>query len=204
MLFKYYDTLSCLISGMTVLFLLPFAIEWDISSINVVVLTAIAYVLGYLLNTLSAMAEPVYYWLMGGMPSDKLLTPPSPGCCGKTRFYTGYGRVRFYEYERAIKLLRKELNDSKASTRKMFGKAMSYSNSDNSSRVPDFNAQYGFSRVMLTLGIVAAAIILPQYYTKWWAWAVAVVVLLLLGHRCKERGYYYAREVLIEYIKSKK
>lgn len=64
---------------------------------------------------------------------------------------------------------------------------MSYSNSDNSSRVPDFNAQYGFSRVMLTLSIVATAIILPQYYTMWWAWIVAALVIFLLGHRYKER-----------------
>jgi hypothetical protein len=57
---------------------------------------------------------------------------------------------------------------------------------------------------MLTLGIVVVVIMMLQYYSLWWAWVIAVLSLLLLGHRCKERGYYYAREVLIEYIKSRK
>lgn len=204
MQFKYYDTLSTLISGIVLLFVLSLTTEWQVNDINVLVLTAIAYAIGYFLNTLSAMAEPAYYWVMGGMPSDKLLSPPKSRCCRKKRNYTGYGRVRFYEYDKAIQLLRKELDDSNANTRKMFGKAMSYSNSNNNTRVPDFNAQYGFSRVMLTLGIVVAVIMMLQYYSLWWAWVIAVLSLLLLGHRCKERGYYYAREVLIEYIKSKK
>lgn len=203
MQFKYYDTLSNLISGMALLFALSLATKWDINQVNAVVLTAIAYILGYVLNALSAIIEPAYCWMMGGMPSDVLLTPPKPSCRGKIRDYTGYGRVRFYEYDKAILLLRDELNDPIASTKRMFGKAMSYSNSDGRTRVPDFNAQYGFARVMLTLGFVVAAIVIPLYYTLWWVWGVAALSLLLLGHRCKERGYYFAREVLVEYIKCK-
>ena len=85
----------------------------------------------------------------------------------------------------------------------MFGKAMSYSNSNDKSRVPDFNAHYAFSRVMLTLVLVSACLIMTKYYDVWWAWLITLLVILLVGHRCKERGYYYAREVLIEYLKNK-
>lgn len=203
MQFKYYDTLSSLISGTVLLFVLSLAIGWDIKDVNVVILLSVAFVLGYLINAISAMAEPVYYWFMGGMPSDKLLTPPTPNCCGKVRKYTGFGRIRFYEYDKAIRLLREELNDDKAEPRKMFGKAMSYSNSNDKTRVPDFNAHYAFSRVMLTLVAVSSALMLTQYYDKWWAWVLSAGVVLLFGIRCKERGYYYAKEVLVEYIKAK-
>jgi hypothetical protein len=203
MQFKYYDTLSSLISGSVLLFVLSLAIGWDIKDVNVVILLAVAYVLGYLINAISAMAEPVYYWFMGGLPSDKLLTPPMPSSCGKERKYTGFGRIRFYEYEKAIRLLREELDDDKADPRKMFGKAMSYSNSNDKTRVPDFNAHYAFSRVMLTLVIISAALMMTQYYNKWWSWVIAVGVILLFGIRCKERGYYYAKEVLVEYINAK-
>lgn len=203
MQFKYYDTLSTLISGVFLLFVLSMAIGWDIKDVNVVILLAVAFILGYLINSISAMAEPVYYWFMGGMPSNKLLTPPTPNCRGKVRKYTGFGRIRFYEYEKAIRFLREELNDDKAEPRKMFGKAMSYSNSNDKTRVPDFNAHYAFSRVMLTLVIVSTALMMTQYYDKWWAWVISVGVILLAGIRCKERGYYYAREVLVEYIKTK-
>lgn len=201
--FKYYDVLSTLISGVVLLFVLSIVIDWDINDINVTVLLSLAYVMGYMLNALSALLEPLYYWFMEGKPSDKLLKAPKPNCCGKTRNYTGLGRIRFYEYKKAVKLLNQELDDDKACEGKMFGKAMSYSNSNEKTRVPDFNAQYAFSRVMLTLAIVSASIIMPKFYDLWWAWLIALAVIILIGRRCKERGYYYAREVLIEYLKTK-
>lgn len=204
MQFKYYDTLSALITGTVLLFVLSLATEYDIQGTNVVILLAMAYILGYILNAVSALLEPVFYWIMGGMPSDRLLTSPKPRRRGKMHNYTGFGRVRFYDYEKAIKYLKEELADDNVNTRKMFCKALSYSNADNNTRVPDFNAQYAFSRVILTLVIVSATALAPQYYQLWWAWLIVVVIILLTGHRCKERGYYYAREVLIEYLKNKK
>lgn len=202
--FKYYDTLSTLISGSVLIFILSSVLGWDISDMNVVVLLALAYGVGYMLNAISALLEPVYYWFMGGMPSGRLLKEPKPTLCGKNRNYTGFGRIRFYDYERVIGLLKEELNDNDADERKMFGRAMSYSNSNEKTRVPDFNAQYAFSRVMLTLVLVSAGVILSKFYAIWWVWIIAVLAIFLAGNRCKERGYYYAREVLIEYLKARR
>lgn len=204
MQFKYYDTLSTLISGTVLLFVLSLAIGWNIKDVNVVILLAVAFVLGYLLNAVSALAENAYYFFMGGKPSEKLLTPPKANRKGVKHNYTGFGRIRFFEYEKAIKLLRQELNKEKPEPQEMFDKAMSYSNSDDKTRVPDFNAHYAFSRVILTLVIVSSVILMTQYYNIWWAWLIAIGIILLAGRRCKERGYYYAKEVLIEYLKCKK
>ncbi len=201
--FKYYDTLSTLISGTVLLFVVSTVINWDITKFNIAIILALAYGIGYVLNAISAFLEPVYYWFMGGMPSKKLLQAPKTSLCGKKRNYTGFGRIRFYEYDKAVSLLKEELNDSEANESKMFGKAMSYSNSNEKTRVPDFNAQYAFSRVMLTLAIASVGIIIPKYYDIWWAWLIATAAILLVVRRCKERGYYYAREVLIEYLKAK-
>lgn len=201
--FKYYDIINTLICGVVLLFVVSIVINWDISKVNVVIVLSLAYVMGYILNAVSALLEPLYYWFMGGMPSDKLLRFPEPNCCGKVRKYTGFGRVRFYEYEKVVKLLREELDDADADEKKMFGKAMSYSNSNDKSRVPDFNAHYAFSRVMLTLVLVSTCLIMTKYYDVWWAWLITLLVILLVGRRCKERGYYYAKEVLIEYLKNK-
>ncbi len=203
MSFKYYDSLSMLISGTVLLLVISHAIDWDIAKFNTVVVLAIAYVTGYLLNAVSAFMEPVYYWFMGGKPSSQLLKSPKSRLCGKKRQYTGLGRIRFYEYEKVVKLLKNEINDNHANEEKMFGKAMSYSNANEKTRVPDFNAQYAFSRVMLTLVIVSAGVIIPKYYELWWVWIIAIAAILLVGRRCKEIGYYYAREVLIEYLKAK-
>ena len=102
--FKYYDVLSTLISGVILLFVLSIVIDWNINNINATVLLSLAYVMGYMLNALSALLEPLYYWFMGGKPSEKLLKAPKSSCCGKTGNYTGFGRIRFYEYEKTIKV----------------------------------------------------------------------------------------------------
>lgn len=99
--------------------------------------------------------------------------------------------------------MKQELNDDKASERKMFSKAMSYSNSNEKTRVQDFNAQYAFSRAMLTLAIISVGVLAPKFYGLWWAWLIVIAAIILAGLRCKDRGYYYAREVLIEYLKTK-
>lgn len=204
MQFKYYDTLSTLISGAVFLFVLSLVIEWDIQNVNVIILLALAFVFGYVLNAVSASMESIYYWFMGGKPSTMLLTPPKPNRKGEVKNYTGFGRIRFYEYNKAIRMLKEELQDDQAETNAMFGKAMSYSNANDQTRVPDFNAHYAFSRVMLTLTIVSSVVLMFKYYNIWWVWFIAVGVILLTGRRCKERGYYYAREVLVEYIKAKR
>lgn len=198
MSFKYYDTLSTLISGCLLLLVLSEVLGKDMSNISAILLLAIAYVLGYILNAVSGWLEPFYFWTMGGMPSDKLLSPPPKG---NSIAYTGYGRIRFYQYQTAINLLKNELDDSEASTRKMFEKAMIYSNS--AARVPDFNALFAFSRVMLTLAWVVGIILAFEYYCCWWYWLILATVILVLWNRCKEMGYYYAKEVLVEYLKIK-
>ena len=200
MSFKYYDTLSTLISGCLLLLVLSDVLDKDISNISAILLLAISYALGYILNAVSGWLEPFYFWTMGGMPSDKLLSPPSKG---KTKDYTGYGRIRFYQHQKAISLLKSELEDTEASTRKMFEKAMTYSNSNSATRVPDFNALFAFSRVMLTLAWVVGIILAFEYYCRWWYWLIIAIVILLLWKRCKEMGYYYAKEVLVEYLKVK-
>ena len=68
--FKYYDVLSTLISGVVLLFVLSIVIDWDINDINVTVLLSLAYVMGYMLNALSALLEPLYYWFMGKRVRD--------------------------------------------------------------------------------------------------------------------------------------
>ena len=204
MKFKYYDTLNILISGGTFLYVLAEVLEWKILNQNIIVILPISYLIGYFMNTIGAFLEPIYYWLIGGVPSDCLLTPPKT-ChfCKKTLNYTGFWRIRFYEYDKAIQLLKDELNDAHASTKKMFGKAMTYSNSNNESRVPDFNAQYAFSRVIFTLVWLSSIILSPLYYNVLWGWLLVLALVIISGIRYKERGYYYAKEVLIEYIKSK-
>lgn len=159
---------------------------------------AIAYVIGYMVNSLGSMLEGGYYCSIGGMPSDILLT------IDDKKNYTGIDKVRFYYAKETIALLKNEIGDQKASTAKMFAKAMPYSDSDSSTRVPDFNAQYAFSRTLLTTMIMVCLMLISKNYDKLQYWFL-LIPLYISWHRYKERGYYYAREVLKVYyhIKTK-
>lgn len=194
--FKYYDLMSSLVTGVLIAvsinFIFDLGFEYD-----AIPLMAVAYVMGYFINAINALLEKIYYWTMGGMPSDVLLTPVN-GCS-----YTGYKRIKFYETDHVIELLKTELNDNNPSLGKMFGRAMSYSNDDKDTRVPDFNAQYAFSRVILTTSIILSVLWLVHYYDVWWMWLLVIFVVYMSWRRCKERGFYYAREVLTVYLRKK-
>lgn len=70
------------------------------------------------------------------MPSDKLLTLVN------VQNWTGCKRAKFYEAEKAIATLKKELDDQHASEQKMFGCVMRKVNGCEDCRVPAFNAHY--------------------------------------------------------------
>ena len=194
--FKYYDLLSSLIVGVltAVSINIVFNLEFEYDSIP---LLAVSYVIGYFINAISGIIEPLYFYIMGGMPSNKLLK------LVPNQAYTGYGRIKFYMASRAIELLQEELNDRNAPVMKMFGKAMSYSASDTNTRVPDFNAQYAFSRVVLTAVLILTCIWAFMFYDSIAFWASAVILWIISFRRCKERGYYFAKEVLTAYVKKK-
>ena len=83
----------------------------------------------------------------------------------------------------------------------MFGCAMRRVNGCEDSRVPAFNAQYAWSRTILTTILIVDFLCAFRYYNNWLFWLMAVILLVISWNRFKERGYYYAREVLNEYLK---
>lgn len=194
--FKYYDILSSLVLGYAMLMVILYTWNIDYDKDMQIGYLAVAYILGYMINALGGLIEKYLNW--GRMPSDRLLT------LKKGKNYTGYSRIKFYDAPFVIEKLRDELKDPQASTKKMFSRAMSYSNADTNTRVPDFNAQYAFSRTLLTTMIVSSILIIINNYTDWRAYVVMTGLTSLCWNRYIERGFYYAREVLIEYTKKKR
>lgn len=196
MSFKYYDTLSNLIIGVVFTFFIN-RVFYLVDEVDAISLLALGYLVGYFVNAISAMLESSYFLIMRGTPSDVLLTFIDG------QAYTGYKRIKFYQCGKARELLTQELGDTNASMGKMFSLAMSYSNNDNNTRVPDFNAQYAFARGVFTLCWMMTIILVVRYTCTYLVWLTAIAVTILAFFRFKERGYYYAREVLTEYIHKK-
>lgn len=197
MSFKYYDLLSNLTVGMIVFYAIwkLFLPDWEISEWGIV---PSGYVVGYFVDAISSLIEPFLYCTICGKPSDKLLTPV-PG-----QKWTGINKVKFYFADEAVKALKKDTGDAEATTDKMFEYAMRMANPNKDSRVPDFNGHYALSRVILTTALIAIVLVEVRFCCIWYSWLISLVILLLAWNRYRERGYYYAREVLNEYLKNKK
>nr|WP_302579655.1 hypothetical protein [Alistipes onderdonkii] len=191
---RYYDLLSTAIIGVIVVAIINYLFFGNLE-IDGVVYLALGYLVGYFINALGSLLESLYYKTINGMPSDKFLT------LVEGRNWTGCNRVKFYEAEKVIEALKNELNDPRASERKMFGCAMRRVNGCEDSRVPAFNAQYAWSRTILTTILIVDFLCAFRYYNNWLFWLMAVILLVISWNRFKERGYYYAREVLNEYLK---
>lgn len=194
--FKYYDLLSNLILGIVVFYFLWRLVAPEIE-INEWMVIPAGFVTGYFLDALSSLIERLLFKTISGKPSDRLLAEPNE------EGWTGINKVRFYYADKAKRLLKEDVENSDATVEQLFGHAIQEVDSKVESRVPDFKSHYAFSRVVLTTAILAFIIVEVYYYDVWYSWPISIAILLLAWVRFKHRGYYYAREVLIEYLKGK-
>ena len=68
MKFNHYETLVNLVLGYLLLIAFMFGLGIDYDNKLTVPYLASAYVIGYMLNALSSLLEPFYYWTIRGMP----------------------------------------------------------------------------------------------------------------------------------------
>jgi hypothetical protein len=187
--FKAYDILSSLVPGFLALIFILHVVHISFDKDLVVAYTAIAFLLGYLMNTLSSWLEDVYFVTWGGKPSTNLLE-------GKDIW-----KVRFYQAAKAKSLLQTEASDPNATDDALFSIAMRYGNGQ--ARADDFNALYAFSRVLLTTVLLGSIFLIIENVKDWRYYAVLIPTIVIIWFRCKQRGYYYAREILNCYLKAK-
>lgn len=194
--YKYYDLLSCLVVGISVFSVTIYLLFPD-AGIPEITYVPLGYLTGYFLNAISSILEIFFYWTIGGKPSDVLLSVK------EDQLWTGCSKVRFYYAKEAISYLKKDTQDETASTEKMFAYAMRQVNSLSNTRISDFNGHYALSRVVLTATLIIVIAVEIKFSCIFWSWPLSITTLLLMWNRYKERGYYYAREVLNEYLKMK-
>ena len=187
--FKTYDILSSLVPGFLALIVLLNAIDVNFDKDLILVYTAASFLLGYILNTLGSWMEGFYFFTWRGKPSSKLLNTNGPW------------KVRFYESAKAKALLQADSANTSAKDSELFAIAMRQANGN--ARVDDFNAIYAFSRTLLTTVLLGSAILIIHNYNDWRYYAILLPSIFICWLRCKQRAYYYAREVLNVYIKSK-
>lgn len=187
---RIYDLLSSLIPGFLFLMLLLEVLDLGYDKDLIVVYTIEAFVLGYLINTVGSWLEDLYFFSWGGKPSNRLLD-------GK-----GIWKVKFYQHEKVKEMLMKESSRS-PSNDELFNIAMRYANGVKETRVDDFNSLYVFSRSLLTATMLSIIVVILTNYSDTRYFLVLIFLLIIFWIRCKQRGYYYAKEVLNIYLKQK-
>lgn len=179
-----YNILSHLISGFLVYIVGLYVLDLEPNYLDPLMATAVAYMLGYFVNSISAWVEFILNWTWGGRPSNQLLE-------GKE-----CGRIKFPEWKKISDLLKKELDSKKASTDDLFKVAMR--KAKDGGRIPEMNGQYAFSRSILIAILISAVILGLDFYQSAGFWIISLVLILVAWYRTKERGFYYAKEVLSE------
>lgn len=188
--FKTYDILSSLVPGFLLLMVILGFFNLSFDKDMIVPYTAIAFLLGFLVNTISSWLEDIYFLTWKGKPSDCLLN-------GKDIW-----KVKFYQSQKVKELLKTETTKSNPSNDELFSIAMRYANQKDS-RVEDFNSTYAFSRSLLTSVLIGGIFLLIRNHNDWKFYLIIMPIIIIVWLRCKQRGYYYAREVLNVYLKLK-
>ena len=187
--FKYYDILSFLVPGFIIYQLISITIQ-DLPNVEIIPSLAIAFVIGYFINAISSWLEAILFLTFGGKPSVNLLKG------------NNIKKVVFHEQKKAIKLLKEEV-EQEDDENVMFSVAMRYANQSENERVENFNAIYAFSRVLLLTLLIVFIILTLKFYDNYLVYVIMIPLILMSWQRCKERSYYYAREVLDTYLKLK-
>ena len=184
--FKSYDILSKLITGLLVSFVIIkfYFPNIDFSKIGeVIFITALAYIVGFFIDTFSSWLEPFYYFTWKGRPSDRFIS-------GK-----GLGKIKVPSHLESIKShLRTLVKSETIPDNELFGIAL---RSTKSERVTDFQNLYAFSRSLLTSFIILFFVLLPKFYCCWVFYSISVFLIFVLWLRAKQRAYYFVKEVLV-------
>lgn len=192
MTFNLYDLLSQIIPGSIIYFTLlyVYGIEWDKDYMAIA--TIFAFLFGYFINAISSWIEKFYFWTWGGKPSSNLLS-------GKNVAY-----FEFYQGDEVITLLKKEIKKDTASSDELFSIASYVANGVKDTRIEAFNANYAFSRNILTSLIIINVILVGDSSKNINYFLPLTILTILAWYRCKERGYYLSREILQVYLRTQR
>ncbi|MFR5934549.1 hypothetical protein [Phocaeicola sp.] len=189
MKFSLYNVLSSLLHGFVLLYVVFHMFSIEINDKAILFYTAIAYFLGFFINTLSSWIEPLYFWCWGGKPSNKLLD-------GNSRL-TG---IKLYQADVIKNHLKSDVGNGgqQQSNDCLFSIAKRKAGETN--RISDLNGMYAFSRGLLTLSFVLSALLISKFYFCWWSYVICIITIVILNIRSRQFAYYYSREVYTTYL----
>jgi hypothetical protein len=201
--FEIYDIVGVIVPGVLLACVLPLFFPGIIplvavlrfpEAFSVIALTALAVLIGHVVQAIASVFEKSMYWSWGGRPSDRVFT-------------SGLGD-RYLPLDGATRIRNKLLKTCPgASDRSLFLYAMQRAECGGG-RTARFNALFAYHRAILVLTAVVIALYVASFAgglasTLDWKRNTIILVslalfLLLAWYRAKQRGFYYVREVLLK------
>ncbi len=200
---ELYDILSVLVPGTLLVGLVPicFLSILQIHSANfpaafaVLLLTGLALFLGFIQQALGSLIEPFLEKTWGGRPSKRV-------------FDKGLGD-RYLDKGEANRIKRKIVKAAgeEQSDAGLFRYAGQMSDAAGVGRCTRFNGLYAYHRSLLVTSILSTILFLASaawgsaaafsVSQKWLVFLSALVMILLIWHRTRQRSLYFAAEVLL-------
>ena len=211
---KYYDILGHLVPGLVFLLAVGFVLVeagTELPEIpggngaNLLVVTALAYYVGHLLAAVSSWIQPVLYFLWLGKPSRRILVKETSHIHRDVRDSV---RQRLAGECGLSKEVPKGWREHAKYLDGLFSRASSICNKENLGRVTEFNAKYALHRSLFVALVLAGVISLcivkvakPGFSVDFVSWLIVgyFVIAVISFFRARQRGYYFAREVLRMY-----
>jgi hypothetical protein len=186
--FATYDILSKALPGAVVyLALLLSGLIGKPKDISDVLILVVVYLLGYFVDAVASLTEPLLHRMMGGVPSERLLAD-------------GYkGRIAVAQRNTLCAHMKQEYPELEPGTREFFGVIASVASTKGSPRLIEFLGAYVFARNIL-IALIVAELIACLFHIEWYFFFLYAALIVLCYHRAKQRGYYWAREAVNVYI----
>ena len=195
--FRIYDLISKLIPG-GVLYIALFysGLTTQLDKSQVLVLVAM-FVLGYLNETIASLLErAVLFRLFKGNPAEKLLD-------GKKFIH-----IKLFDMEEVNKIIDKEMPSKRNDLIACFLTMQAKVNKGKDTRIESFQTDYAFARNILIAIFLENIIYIfkdfeYQSITFWLYCFINIAVLYISFLRCKQRNYYYCKEVIEVFVVEK-
>lgn len=200
--FEIYDIIGVVVPGVLLVCVLPLFFPGLIplvavlkfpEAFAVIALTALAVLIGHIIQALASACEKFVYWTWGGRPSDRV-------------FANGLGD-RYLPLDTATRIRAKLAKSCEGGDRSLFLYAMQRAESAGG-RTARFNALFAYHRAILVLTAVVILLFAGSFFgglaSTLDAKRNAIVLtslsffLALAWFRARQRGLYYVREVLLK------
>jgi len=171
--------------------------DWSFQDYGAMYFAALAFCIGYLINTLGSWLQKALFWSFGGTPTKQMLRNR------KGKIYAGISNAPFYFSEELVEELKNDCQADGIIDDKFSELMQQVARQGENTRIKEFNCSYAFSRSMLISSLIISALLIYKSPCAWQTYLILTVPIICYC-RCRNRAFHYAKEVAMEYLHTRR